>query len=267
MRRAKSVVLSGKIANQKWHWRKGLWLGSALFVGIALVMMAVWAEFPRQKQTITALLSESGYFEIVPPSTFSGPGTINTIEYLSDGRLELHQTCDVDPALLAGKIQKSPTIDREMKQSLERNLDVSSEIRDKLSAVAGMAEIDAIHLKLENASILQITDESLISARNALLKDQCEEAVTLNISNGGVVCQTRSVLEADVVYEIKYHDKVSMEERAKLTSDIAAKLSLDAQEGTDDRMSGSQLFFGVRLSPNPIVLRSATGEIKPCTRK
>ncbi|RZN00830.1 hypothetical protein CWO91_33580 [Bradyrhizobium genosp. SA-3] len=262
MRRTKSAVLSGKVAG-----RKSFWLASGVFVAVGLVMIAAWAGFPRKKQTITAILSETGYFEVVPPSTFGGPGTINTIEYLSNGRLELHPTCDVDPALLTGKIQKSPTVDRELKQSLEKNLDVSAQVRDKLSAVAGMQQVDSIHLKLENANILLVSDESLMSTRNALLKAECADAVTQNISSGGVVCQTRSVLEADVVYEIKYHNKVSMEERAKLTSEIAAKLDLDAHQGADDKVAGSQLFFGIRLLPYPILLDSPTGKPKPCTRE
>ncbi|KGJ65880.1 hypothetical protein BJA5080_02525 [Bradyrhizobium diazoefficiens SEMIA 5080] len=255
-------MLPGKVTSRKW-----LWLGSGVFVAIGLVMVAVWAGFPRKKQTITAILSETGYFEVVPPSTFGGPGTINTIEYLSNGRLELHPTCDVDPALLASKIQKSRTVDRDLKQTLEKKLDVSAEVREKLSAVAGMQQVEAVNLKLENANILLISDESLISARNALLKAECEDAVAQNVSSGGVVCQTRSVLEADVVYEIKYHNKISMEEKAKLTSEIAAKLDLDVHQGADDKVSGSQLFFGIRLSPNPIVLKTAAGEIKPCSRK
>lgn len=238
-----------------------------MFVAVAVAMVAVWFKWPRDKQTITAILSETGYFEIVPPSTFGGPGTINTVEYLSNGRLELHPTCNVDPALLDGKIQKSPTVDRDLKRTLEKNLDVSAQVKEKLAAVAGMDEINSIHLKLENANILLISDESLISTRKALLKNECEDAVIQNISSGGVVCQTRSVLEADVVYEIKYHDKVSLKDRAKLTSEVAAKLSLDADQGADDRMSGSQLFFGVRLLPNPVVLASMPGEIKPCLRK
>lgn len=262
MRREKPVVLPREIAGRKW-----LWLGGVVFVAIAVVMVAVFVGFPRKKQTITAILSDTGYFEVVPPSTFGGPGTINTIEYLSDGRLELHPTCDVDPALLVGKIQKSRTVDRDLKQSLEKKLDVSAQVRDKLSAVAGMQQVEAVNLKLENANILLISDESLISTRNALLKAECEDAVTMNVSSGGVVCQTRSVLEADVVYEIKYREKVSMEEKAKLTSEIAAKLDLDVHQGAEDKVSGSQLFFGIRLSPNPIVLKTAAGEIRPCARK
>ncbi len=262
MRREKSVVLPGKVVGRGWFW-----LSSGVFVAIALVMVAVWAGYPRKKQTITAILSETGYFEVVPPSTFGGPGTINTIEYLSSGRLELHPTCDVDPDLLVNKIQKSRTVDRDLKQSLEKKLDVSAQVREKLSAVAGMQQVEAVNLKLENANILLISDESLISTRNALLKSECEDAVTQNISSGGVVCQTRSVLEADVVYEIKYRKKISMEEKAKLTSEIAAKLDLDVHEGAEDKVSGSQLFFGIRLSPNPIVMKTAAGEVNPCTRK
>ena len=71
----------------------------------------------------------------------------------------------------------------------------------------------------------------------------------------------------DVVYEIKYRNTISMEERAKLTSEIATKLDLDVHEGANDKVSGSQLFFGIRLSPNPIVMHSASGEINPCTRR
>ena len=139
MRREKPVVLPGKVTSRKW-----LWLGSLVFVAIGLVMVWGLGGFPRKKQTITAILSETGYFEVVPPSTFGGPGTINTIEYLSNGRLELHPTCDIDPALLADKIRKSPTVDRDLKQSLEKNLDVSAQVRDKLSAVAGMQQVDSI---------------------------------------------------------------------------------------------------------------------------
>src|SRR5262249_37080982 len=111
---------------------------------------------------------------------------------------------------------------------------------------------------------LLITDESLISARRALVKGECEDAIIENISNGGIVCQTRAVLEADVVYEINYDDTVSIGERAKLTSEAAAKLNLDARQDADNRISGHQLFFGVKLAPNPIVIGSKPGEMK-CT--
>jgi hypothetical protein len=132
-------------------------------------------------------------------------------------------------------------------------------IKLKWVALAGISHISSIHLKLENANILLVSDESLISARHALLKCECEDAVIENVSNGGIVCQTRSVLEADVIFEIKYDDAVSIGERAKLTSEAAAKLNLDARQGADNRISGHQLFFGVKLAPKPIMLGSDPG--------
>ena len=260
MRRAKPAMLPRETIKLKW-----LGIAGGTFIAIALVIVAVWFTWPRQgKETITAILLETGYFEIVPPTTFGGPGTINTIEFLSNGKVEMHPTCEIEPGFLADKIQRSQTVDRELKQSLEKKLDVSAEVREKLAAVTGITQISSINLKLENTNILLITDESLISARHALLKGECEDAVIENVSNGGIVCQTRSVLEADVMYEIKYSDTVSIDERAKLTSEVAAKLNLDARQDADNRISGHQLFFGVKLAPKPIVIGSNPSEMK-CT--
>jgi len=103
MWRAKPALLPRKTIKVKW-----VWVGSGTFIAIALVIVAVWFTWPRQgKGTITAILLETGYFEIVPPTTFGGPGTINTIEFLSNGKVEMHPTCDVEPGFLADKIQRS----------------------------------------------------------------------------------------------------------------------------------------------------------------
>ena len=212
---------------------------------------------------MSAILLETGYFENVLPDTFSGPGTINTVEFLSDGKVALHPTCNVGAGFLADKIQRSQTIDRELKQTLEKKLDVSGEIRQKLAAVAGISQIESVHLKLENANILLITDEALLSARHDLLKGTCEEAILENISAGGIVCQTRAVLEADVTYEIGYKDRVSIGERARLSAAAAAKLNLDARQDLDDRITGRQLFFGIKLAPKAIILSSSPGDQLP----
>jgi hypothetical protein len=259
MWRAKSALLSNKAIVLKW-----LPLGSATV--IALIVGAVWFLWPRQgHDTIAAILLETGYFEIVPPTTFSGPGTINTVEFLSDGKVTMHPTCDVEPEFLSDKVQKSQTIDRDLRQSIEKKLDVTGELRQNLAAVTDISQIGSIHLKLENASVLLITDESLLSVRHALLKGECEDAVMENVSNGGIVCQTRAVLEADVVYEIAYNETVSIDERAKLTSEAAAKLNLDARQDADNQILGHQLFFGVRLAPNPIIAGGSSPGTLKCT--
>ena len=259
MRRATPALLPSKAIKVKW-----LGVGSGVF--IALVIAVVWFTWPREK-AMSAFLLETGYFENVLPDTLSGPGTINTVEFLSNGKVALHPTCDVRAGFLADKIQRSQTIDHELKQTLEKKLDVSGEIRQKLAAVAGISQIKSVHLKLENANILLITDETLLSARDDLLKDKCQEAIVANVSAGGIVCQTRAVLEADVTYEIEYNDKVSMGERARLSLAAAEKLNLDARQDLADRITGRQLFFGIKLAPNAIILGSSPGgQLLKCLR-
>jgi hypothetical protein len=252
MRRAKPALLSGQTVNLKW-------LTAGVGVIVALACAVVWFTWPQEK-TLTDILLESGYYENIPPTTLSGPGTINTVEFLSNGKVALHPTCDVTPELLVDKVQKSETIGRDLKQVLEKQLSVSGEIREKLEAAADISQISSIHLKLENTKVLLVTDEALLLARDALLRGRCQDAVELNVSNGGLVCQTRAVLEADVIYEIEYNDRVAIGERAQLTAEVAAKLKLDAHEDSTNRVSGRQLFYGVKLASNPILLGASASD-------
>lgn len=259
MRRERSALLSGKTVSFNWAW-----LGTGLFVTIAMVAVTVWHTWPQPgRATETPPLLE-GYLDLVPPNTLSGPGTINTVELLGHGRVQLYPTCDARPDLLVDKIQKSRTVSYDMKRAIEKTLNTSAEFQEKLKAGVGLNEVSSIHVTLEKANILTISDESMLLARKALLKDTCEVVVTQNIANGGIVCQTRSVLEADVVYDIIYNDKVSVEERAKLTPAVAAKLDMNASQEASNQISGVQLFFSVNLAPNPIIAGASPSAID-CT--
>lgn len=244
MRRATPTLLPDKTVR-----RRLFWVGSGVFSALVVITLVIWFAWPREK-SLADILFEAGYLEITPPSTFSGPGTINAVEFRSDGKVALHPTCDMAPELLVGKMKKSQTIDRELTHLLDKKLNVSGEIKELFEAAIGINRINSVHLKLENTNILLVSDETLISARHALIKGPCEEAVIENIANGGRVCQTRAVLEADVSYEIEYNDTVSLDERARLSSQAAAKFNLKAH--STDRITGRQLFFGVRLAPSAI---------------
>ena len=104
MRRAKPALLSGQTIKLKW-------LGAGVGIFVALASVVVWFAWPQEK-TLTDYLLESGYYENIPPTKLSGPGTINTVEFLSNGKVALHPTCDVTPELLVDKIQESATIGR-----------------------------------------------------------------------------------------------------------------------------------------------------------
>ena len=97
MRRAKPALLSGQTVKLKW-------LGAGVGVFVALACAVVWFTWPQEK-TLTDILLKSGYYENIPPTTLSGPGTINTVEFLSNGKVALHPTCDVTPELLVDKFK------------------------------------------------------------------------------------------------------------------------------------------------------------------
>lgn len=262
MRTKKSVVLPRTLA-KRMRWFTGA--GAAC---IALIGVVGWFALP-QGSTPTNYLLEAGYLEIVPPSKFFGPGTINTVEFQENGRVQLHPTCDTDSlsALLSDKIHASNTTDREVLQSLKKQLDISEKIKEVLASEAAIKQAKSISISFENVHIILITDEGLLTVRDALVKDHCQEAIAWNISNGGVVCQTRAVLEADVTYEIKYRDEVSASERARYNSEAAAKLAMVTHEDSTNRISGRRLFYGIKLAPDAFTLNTPEAKPVKCLHK
>jgi hypothetical protein len=65
--------------------------------------------------------------------------------------------------------------------------------------------------------------------------------------------------------KIGYKETLSIDERAELTSEAAAKLNLDARQDADNQILGHQLFFGVKLAPNPIVAGNPSPSALKCT--
>lgn len=259
MRRAKSTLLPGKTLR-----RRLFRVGTGVLLALDILAVVVWFEWPREEPTLADILSKTGYFELMPPSTFSGPGTINTVEYRSDGSLALYPTCDMPPKLLSNRTLTSQTVDHELTQSLDERFNVSGQVKKILEAVVGLNRIKSVHIKLENTNLFLVTGETLINARNALLKGSCQEAVIENISNGATVCQTSAVLKADFSYDIEYNDNVTIDEQARLNS--AVEVKLNAHQASANRITGHQLIFGVRLSPSPILPKASSDAAEKCGR-
>jgi hypothetical protein len=261
MRPKKSALLPGQVA-------KSLkWIGAGSATAIVVISFVVWFTWPAGTTT-TNFLQDVNFYEITPPSKLSGPGSLNTVEFLDNGKIVLHPTCEIGPAsdLLANKIQESETSEREVSQLLKKKFDVSEKIRDLLTSDVARKQTKSISLHFQNARILLISDEVMLSVRHALLGTTCDEAVGWNIANGGMVCQAKSVLEADVVYEIKYEDNVSATDQARFNSEAAAKLDLVASQDSTNRISGKRLFYGVRLAPDAVFPNTPDSKPVKCLR-
>src|SRR5262245_50729079 len=93
-------------SREAWKGGRGMgaWKKSKLLVTGVVAMGAlicwIWLTAPSG-ETMEGMLLKYGYLEMLPPSHFHGPGTINTIEVTSDKRIKLHPTCDMDAQYLA----------------------------------------------------------------------------------------------------------------------------------------------------------------------
>ncbi len=230
---------------------------------IAAIGILVWF-LPTKAFTVGDLLQQQGYWEIVPPAEFHVPGTINTIEVRSDGKIELHPTCKIDSALLDRMTRSSRTIDRTLAERLNKGVDVSGRMKELVSIGMGGNKARRINMSLLNSSILNLADEDLILVRREVIKGACQEAIVGNINNGAKVCQTREAFRGDLVYDITYEQGISADEKAKLTADAAAKLGFDLAQGQTDQMIGKGLIYGVKLAPDGILLNTPNAKPTDC---
>jgi hypothetical protein len=233
--------------------------------GIGVACVTVWYMQPiGNTHALASLLGDQGYWEIAAPADFYLPGTINTIEVRSDGKIELHPTCTIAPELLAKVTIKSRTIDRDLARRLDRKFDVSAQLQDLVSAGIGGSKGAKLNMSFRNSGILTVTDEDLWRLQREVVKEACREAIQWNINNGGRVCQTRSALRGDLVYDVLYGERISVEEKGKLTTELAATLKLATDEQRADRMLGNGLIYGVKLLPAGITLDTPDARLVDC---
>lgn len=222
--------------------------------GLTFISSSIWYLQPSDyDRALANLLAQQGYYELATPAELYIPGTINTIEVRSDGKVELHPTCKMDVGMLAKMTIKSRTIDRDLALGLNKKFDISGEMQDLVSATIGHNRSAKLNVSLHNSHILLATDEDLLRVQHELVKDTCQEAIELNIRNGGIVCQTRAALKGDLVYDVNYKRELATEEKGKLTTDLAATLNLSADQDRADRMQGNGLIYGIKLMPAGII--------------
>lgn len=216
--------------------------------GVTIAFVVAWLFWPlRDGDALAETIRGPGYWEIAAPADFYLPGTIHTIEVRSDGKIELHPTCTIDRELLAKITLKSRTIDRELARRLDRKFDISGQLQDLVSAAIGGSKSAKVKMSFRNSDILYITEEDLWRVQREVFKEACREAIEWNINNAGRVCQTRSALRGDLVYDISYQRGITAEEKGKLTADLAATLKLTADQDQADRILGKELIYGVKL--------------------
>ena len=94
---------------------------AAVVGALLLAGVLIWFFMPLGRSFALAdLLGEQGYWETVPPAEYYLPGTFNTIEVRSDGKVAIYPTCKIDPELLARMTLHSHTMDHTFAERLNK---------------------------------------------------------------------------------------------------------------------------------------------------
>jgi hypothetical protein len=226
----------------------------------ATVLGLMWFIGPVGRQTTLAdFLGEAGYWETDPPADYYLPGTINTIEVRSDGKVAIHPTCKIDPELLSKLTLESHTIDRTFAERLSKELAITDWIKEMLPIEMEGDKAKTFNLSLRNSTILQITDEELLLVQRAVIKDSCREAIEISIRSGATVCQTRAAIKGDLVYDTTYEKHASVHVQGPGSSG----LQLQPQEENAERVVGQGLIYGVNFASLGIVFNIAPDAKSP----
>ena len=233
----------------------------AALYALPIVAALAWFMAPFAKgMTLADLLSEEGYWEIVPPAESYLPGTINSIEVRSDGRIDIHPTCKIDSELLSKLTSQSRTVDRTLADRLSKKFVIVNRIEELLPIGIEGGKAKSLALSLQNSTILQITDEELLQVQRQVVQGDCREAIEQNISNGATVCQTREAIKGDLVYEVTYEKHGSVQVR----DPSSPELKLEPKQKDTDRVTGRGLIYGVRFAPYGIVLNTPDAKPADC---
>jgi hypothetical protein len=223
---------------------------SAVAVLLPLVGVGAWHYLSWPGPALADVLAQMGYRELAPPSRLFPPGTISTVETLSNGSRRLHLACTIKEAELAPFWVTSSTIDRSTKWQIENALKASAQGLNAAVSSASGNKVSKVDIALENMLVVTMSHENMIRVRRDYLKDECEQAVVWNLQAGAAVCQVAEVLQADVAYRMSGVEGIDFRQKVDLKRQIMTQIEIEPSLMTagGDEIRGKELFFGVRVN-------------------
>jgi hypothetical protein len=220
----------------------------AVFVLLPFLGLAAWywMTLPSDaNDRLTRVVEGYGYSAVTPPSRLFGPGTIMTVETLSDGTLRLHPACRMNDGILAAMWNKSPTINRSLISAIKQTFESSAKALSMVQSTATGNRVNDVDITLRNLNIVTISYEDLHEVRNQYLKGACETVVIGNLRAGAEVCQPEEVLEADLVYKKKRG--LGADGRIEVVGSLAGSGNIGGEMSEDEEAEGDDLFLGVKV--------------------
>ena len=227
---------------------------AALVIGVAAGGWRVFfARPPVNDATPGDILVRYGYREIRPASTLSGPGSINVIDHVTSTYLMLHRACIMNMKEIEEEWANSPTIGESLGEELNGQFDIPTLTLAMIKATAGYDKIRNVTISFSNTNILQLDEESLFNIRQKYFTGNCATIIRDFYRRAICVTQPYEVLKSDITYTIDYQSSVSSDDKAKIANKIKGTLDIDAKMEDVDKISGKDVFIGIKMSEVCIV--------------
>jgi len=239
--------------------RKPILIASIAVPGLAIIPGAIYMFMQPSGDDVAQTVREAGFDPLVPPNRLRGPGAL----YQVDGG-SYRKVCNVNPALLEGKVQQSPTPEHVRRRLEKGGFAVNSKILEDVNGRLGGNRVTSIEYKLTNVSISEIAMSDLFAIQAALLNDPgCLGTVKQLLKANKQVCAGYAALSATTSYRVRSNSKLATNAESKpaieeVKQAIQQQAHSDIVVQNDDELTGENLFYGIQVSQLCITLDSET---------
>lgn len=236
-----------------------------LLASMALPVIAiapvVWAVVtPAPSDGLQTVIREAGFDPLDPPSRLRGPGAIYEVE----GGM-YRKVCDAEPAMLTGKLQKSPTENHVMQRLQSGGFTMEGAFVNALNASLGDDRVVSVKYGLTDVEISEITLADLADIQDQLLRQKsCDEEVTRLLKAKHKVCSGYAALSASAYYKVQENSRLRTNARSRTPVSTAAQRALEertqghVEVKGDDELTGEDLYYGIQLAARCITLDTDT---------
>jgi hypothetical protein len=232
--------------------------GRSRLFGIAFVALHIvvaipavlYIAYPSEHDDIVTIIKEYGFNPLIPPNQLRGPGALYQVEGNSYTKV-----CGVDPTLLVGKLQKSPTHDHVRSRFETGKFSLGGSYVEGLNAKLNGARITTIEYTMKDVAISEIAMDDLLEIQDNLLREKrCDDTVHRLLKANRQICAGYAALSATTSYKVRYDSKFEASEQNKMTVvNLVQKVIEDSAGSTihiqsADELVGENLFYGIQLS-------------------
>jgi len=207
-------------------------------------------------EAITAI----GFHPITPPVLLRAPGSIY---HVSPNGRDYDMLCEVSPDRLVGVTRISSSATQVTSELRKTQYSLDSKVVRSIQSHADAKLAEAVKLELDDVQVLEISLEDLsIIAEELFRRESCDREVRRYLENGEYVCQGQRVLKASTKYVAAYDNSAagSVEQTTDLIrNNFDPTVSIQGGQ----RLSGTNLYYGMRLAPRCLSLRDAKRQPRP----